>query len=274
MGTQNEARNVYFTGCIRFYIPETRVHPVKRGYLRRFLPGYAADNGFANASGLRYACKTLEAIGNYVSRRLQASPSPRLDVDTLERRYLCEQDTLRTSLRVRLDGRHGGHFVLRSTANATTGTLPTQVGVVELYPPTNPTGLFLLDHGLHQFVPHSPSASVADSQPSHELHRGDGVLRLREEVNGLKPECKRQFRGVKKRTTRQGNLLMARIALKRTYATVPDTAELSAIARRTDKAVRPPETLESFFALLFTSVFLKKLVQTHSLLSLDGILHS
>lgn len=164
-----------------------------------------------------------------------------------------------------------GRFVGRAAPGRLPVALPAPVHVVDLdHAGQLPPGI-AFQHGLQELVLDAPGRVVGDAELAHELHRGDTVLLLGEQVQGEKPRGQRQL-AVGEHGVGGQRCLVATVLALQQVARADGVVALLMPAGGAHEPVRPAPVEQRVCALLLTAVGGEKLRQAHPLLKLHAVL--
>ena len=245
------------------------VQPLERVHLAANFAFTCDDNLVIEAESTQYL-EAEQAVGRDDGTWYQCFLGPSSDACVGEAGHRIEAHTLGFIV-AHLDGSDEGHLVLRAPAGLATGTLATQVGVVDTHITREGALLLTLAHGLHQLVVQQPGGPPGDTHLAPQRQCGNLGLRLGDQVDRQEPLRQGQSGVLHERPRDHRGLLPACPALPVAQRSPNKFVGVIATTVRAAETVWPTRTHQRRFALRFRSVVDHKSGQGHSLLKLDTV---
>ena len=230
----------------------------------------AGDGGRVLGADDPDAPKAPQAIGDDLGGSRQRFGRP--DRHRLGGKGLLGQASVeRPAVIAGLHGGDEGDLVLGAAPDLAAAALPAQIGVVDLDPPVEDTGILAQAHDFHEFVLHQPGALVAHAQVALEFEGRDVVLRLGEQVHGEKPARERQLGRLEDGAAQRAALIPAGGALPVAAPAAKEGAVLGRAADRAAKALRPARGRQRRLALFLAAVSVHEFGHRKSRLKLHPV---
>ena len=243
------------------------VVPLELGQVLRL--EWAHYSGHVDASSVGNCGKAPQAAAGDDGLGQQAGLGPLGNCFRDEAANHIEFESDRLTALLHRDGGHEGNLVLRTPIGLVSGSLSTEVDVVQLHGTAEQPGRLLAGHGVVELVVQQPSRGVAHAQVSLERQGRDACLSLADVVDGQEPDGQRQFGVFHQGASGQRGPKAAVSALVELAGALHHKIVLRTGALRAAKPLRPTQALESLGALRFGTEVAQKLRDRHAMLELD-----
>ena len=118
---------------------------------------------------------------------------------------------------------------------------------------------------------HHPGGRLGDAEPAAEFDAGNAFLGLRDMIDRLEPDAQRQFACGENRSSLDGGLLTAGVALEQPSRLADNDAMIAATTVRTFETARPAPCDQCRMTLLFGSIAFVEIGFAEAFLELDPI---